>query len=81
MIIARTDALSASFIDTDIDPLDHPYILGQVDSGKPEITMTFPEAGLKAIEKSFSGSQRQEVSSKWSSKCTDLSLNEARDFA
>ena len=49
VIIARTDALSATFIDTNIDPLDHPYILGQVDPSQPDISMTFPEAGLKDI--------------------------------
>ena len=49
VIVARTDSLSASFIDTNIDPLDHPYILGEVDSANPETLMTFPEAGIKAI--------------------------------
>ncbi len=53
MVVARTDALSASFIDTNIDPLDHPYILGEVDSQKPEDLMTFPEAGVKAICSTF----------------------------
>jgi isocitrate lyase len=32
VLVARTDALSATFIDSNIDSLDHPYILGQVDS-------------------------------------------------
>ena len=31
VIVARTDALSAVFIDSNIDPIDHPFILGQID--------------------------------------------------
>jgi isocitrate lyase len=46
VIVARTDALSATFIDTNIDPLDHPYILGQVDPKNPDLLLTFPEAGV-----------------------------------
>ena len=78
VIIARTDALSASFIDTNIDPMDHPYILGQVDPTQPNLTMTFPEAGLKAIDTTFSQeSKRDSVASLWSAKASDLSLSEA----
>jgi len=53
VIVARTDALSATFIDTNIDPLDHPYILGQVDSANPELLLTFPEAGVREIINTF----------------------------
>jgi isocitrate lyase len=49
VIVARTDALSATFIDTNNDPIDHPYILGVVDEMNPELLMTFPEAGVHAI--------------------------------
>ena len=27
-IVARTDALDAKYLDSNIDPLDHPHILG-----------------------------------------------------
>jgi len=53
VIVARTDALSATFIDTNIDPLDHPYILGQVDSSNPDLLLTFPEAGVREIINTF----------------------------
>ena len=43
-IIARTDALSAKHIESNIDPIDHPYILGMT-TGLNE-PMTYPEAGL-----------------------------------
>jgi isocitrate lyase len=33
VIIARTDALSAKLIDSNIDPLDHPFILGRCADG------------------------------------------------
>ena len=31
IVIARTDALNARLIDSNIDPIDHPYILGKVE--------------------------------------------------
>lgn len=34
-IVARTDALSAKMIDSNIDPVDHPFILGVVDPKNP----------------------------------------------
>lgn len=42
VIVARTDALGAKMIDSNIDPVDHPYILG-VD--KMNNKLTFVEAG------------------------------------
>lgn len=34
VIIARTDALTARLLDCNIDPIDHPYILGMVEGHK-----------------------------------------------
>lgn len=48
MIIARTDALSAKLLDCNIDPVDHPYILGIVKGIKYPVT--YPEAGCIAID-------------------------------
>jgi isocitrate lyase len=31
VICARTDAMSATFLDSNVDPVDHPFILGVVD--------------------------------------------------
>lgn len=31
IIVARTDSLDAKFLDSNIDPLDHPHILGKVE--------------------------------------------------
>lgn len=31
VLVARTDAMSATFLDSNIDPVDHPFILGLVD--------------------------------------------------
>ena len=47
VIIARTDALSAKLLDSNIDPIDHPYILGIAQGNKNPIT--YPEAGHLAI--------------------------------
>ncbi len=32
LIVARTDAEAATFLDTDVDPRDHPFILGVADA-------------------------------------------------
>lgn len=58
VLVARTDAYSASFLDTNIDPLDHPYILGVVDENNPELLLTFPVAGQKAIMETFINESR-----------------------
>jgi isocitrate lyase len=58
VIVARTDALSATFLDTNNDPLDHPYILGVVDPLNPELLMTFPEAGVHAILKTYKDGEK-----------------------
>ena len=57
-IVARTDSLDAVFIDNNIDPIDHPFIQGVVDPSKPTDTMTFPNAGRNAIERTFSGQKK-----------------------
>jgi isocitrate lyase len=55
IIVARTDALSARLIDSNIDPIDHPFILGIYDSKNPTKLLTFPEAGVLAINAKFVG--------------------------
>jgi isocitrate lyase len=82
VIVSRTDAYSASFIDTNIDPLDHPYILGVVDQNDPDTLMTFPQAGQQAILKSDMNQTRKEKAVKyWNENCTNMSLKEAQNFA
>ena len=58
MIVARTDADAATLLDCNIDPRDHPFILGSITPGpsttntnvKLEELCTFGEAVLKKIE-------------------------------
>ena len=45
MIVARSDGLGAKLLDSNIDPLDHPWILGCNDPFNPNKLVTFPEAG------------------------------------
>ena len=79
IIVARTDALSAAFIDSDIDPIDHPYIVGMVEGGEE---MTFPEAGVYYITRQFpEGEMRDKRLQHWNETCTNLSLNQAKQFA
>lgn len=49
VIVARTDALSAKLIDSNIDPIDQKYILGLARDGKPR---TYKEAGILDIRAS-----------------------------
>ena len=53
VIAARTDALSAKYLDNNIDPVDHPYILGAVEENNLKNLKTFPNAGIDAINKKF----------------------------
>jgi len=36
VIVCRTDSLSAKLIDSNIDPIDHPWILGMNDPTNPD---------------------------------------------
>lgn len=49
VIVARTDALSATLLESNIDPVDHPFILGYVDPKNTSKLLTFPEAGRVSI--------------------------------
>ena len=82
VLVARTDAFSASFIDTNIDPLDHPYILGVADPNDTTLLMTFPNAGLKAINETFKNQSRiDKISKLWNQNCTNMSLLQAKEYA
>lgn len=78
IVLARTDALSAKLLDSNCDPVDHPFILGRCADGQER---TFPNAGLEAIKQKFTGAKVQEVSNLWLSKCYDLSLTQAIELA
>ena len=52
VILARTDALSAKLLDSNCDPVDHPFIVGLCADGKER---TFPNAGVEYINKKFTG--------------------------
>jgi isocitrate lyase len=49
VIVSRTDALGATYLDTNIDPTDHPFILGSIDPKHKKKLLTFPEAGRNSI--------------------------------
>jgi len=81
MIVARCDALSATFLDNNIDPNDHPFILGCVDEEDKTRLMTFPEAGRAKIAETFTGEKHDEILQMWDSKCLNLSLKEGLAMA
>jgi isocitrate lyase len=60
VLCARTDSLNARFIDSNIDPKDHPYILGIADPARRNEAdlVTFVKAGESEILRKFSGPQQ-----------------------
>jgi isocitrate lyase len=77
VICARTDAMSATFLDNNVDPVDHPFILGYVNP-KSDLLQTFPKAGSEQIIRNYkAGEQRDKLLSLWEQKSQNMSLNEA----
>ena len=64
VLVARTDALTAKLIDSNIDPLDQPYIMGCVDPKNDSILLTYPQAGVEVIKAKFSGETCEKVATK-----------------
>jgi isocitrate lyase len=81
VIVARTDALSSTFLDTNIDPADHPFILGCVDPKNKNKLLTFPQAGKISIVQNFRGEDRERVLKMWEENAYSMSLDEAMKFA
>jgi len=77
VIVARTDAHSATYLESNIDPVDHPFILGCVDPKDFSKLMTFPEAGKIAIASTFEGQEKERVLDVWGKLCYGLSLSQA----
>jgi len=80
VIVARTDALDAKLIDNNVDPVDHPYILGCIDEEDATKLGTFVEAGAAAIKRSFDESEAETKLREWSQSST-MSLKDAKAFA
>lgn len=81
VICARTDATSATFLDSNIDPIDHPFILGQVDPANKSKLLTFPAAGRAAIIQNFKGDQKEKLLKQWEDHSLHMSLKAGQDFA
>ena len=65
VICARTDALSATLLESNIDPVDQPFILGSVDPKNLDKLLTFPEAGRIAIVQNYKGEERERILKIW----------------
>jgi isocitrate lyase len=81
VICARTDAMSATFLDSNIDPVDHPFILGVVDPNNRSKLFTFPEAGRLSILANFEGDQKLKMLKLWETHCYDISLTEGLELS
>lgn len=80
-IVARTDSLDASFLDNNVDPIDHPWIMGCVDPADKTKTSTFVDAGLASIKKNLSGSKQQSALDFWNKNAKKMSLQAAQQYA
>lgn len=74
VIVARTDALSAIFIDSNIDPVDQPFILGAYDRNDKSKLMTYPQVGRACINATYSGEERDRILSIWEKNAISMSL-------
>jgi len=71
VIVSRTDAEAATLLDNNIDPRDHPFILGVTENGQLE---TYPDAVLKKL------TNPRDIQN-WKSKAYSVSNQEARKIA
>lgn len=76
LICARTDAMSATFLDSNIDPIDHPFILGCVDPTDKSKLLTFPVAGRVSIIAKYRDDEREyeNMMMMWDKHCLSMSL-------
>ena len=77
LIVARTDAEAATFLDTDVDPRDHPFILGVADATVPSLN----DAIRSAIQKGASLEEVDNLSAEWNEKVEVLTYWEAVERA
>jgi len=77
VLIGRCDGFSAKLLDTNADPWDQPFILGEVDPKNKQKLLTYPDAGVEAINRTFSGEKRDQILKLWLAKVYTLSLKEA----
>lgn len=77
VLLARTDALSAVFLDNNIDPIDQPFILGSVDPKNTNKLLTFPQAGKIAICQMYKGEERERLMKLWEEHAYHMSLEQA----
>lgn len=83
VIIGRTDSLSARLIDSNVDPVDQPYILGIWDTTKPLDLKTFPEAGEIALRNQFAADPKalEEKLRIWKTSSMEMGLRAAKKLA
>jgi len=83
VIVARTDALSALFLDSNGDPIDHPHILGITNPKNPSKLQTYVEAGIDAINETFKddSKKREHLLKEWVTKTEDKSLKDSKLLA
>ena len=83
VIVGRTDSLSARLIDSNVDPVDQPFILGVWDTSNPQDLKTFPEVGLGIIHAKWHSSPKEldKKLGEWTKLVYDCSLKQAHRLA
>eukprot|EP01116_Phalansterium_solitarium_P018038 TRINITY_DN4619_c0_g3_i2.p1 TRINITY_DN4619_c0_g3~~TRINITY_DN4619_c0_g3_i2.p1 ORF type:complete len:555 (-),score=188.42 TRINITY_DN4619_c0_g3_i2:1688-3277(-) len=77
IIVARTDAEAATLLDNNIDPRDHPFILGETATGE---VVTYRQAVRNAVMKRSTPPSAQALA-EWDQKANTLSNSDARKLA
>ncbi|KAJ2077828.1 isocitrate lyase 1, partial [Coemansia sp. S100] len=73
LVVARTDAEAATLLTSNIDPRDHPFILGSTNRALPHLALAMSDAQSRGV----SGSDLERVEKEWSEKAGVKTFAEA----
>ncbi|PVU95225.1 hypothetical protein BB561_001944 [Smittium simulii] len=73
LLVSRTDAEAATLITSNIDPRDHPFILGCTNPSLPHLV----DAMNTAVSSNYSGSKLENVEVEWMNKAQIMTYSEA----
>ncbi|KAJ2031815.1 isocitrate lyase 1 [Coemansia sp. S610] len=73
LVVARTDAEAATLLTSNIDPRDHPFILGSTNCALPPLAQAMSDAQSRGI----SGSDLELIEKEWSEKAGVKTFAEA----
>ncbi|KAJ1958089.1 isocitrate lyase 1 [Linderina pennispora] len=73
LLVARTDAEAATLLTSNIDPRDHPFILGSTNPSLPPLATAMNQAQARGL----TGADLERIEKEWSDKAGIKSFSEA----